>query len=234
MLKTVVFFLLFFLSPATILVAGVDSMVTNDGWSVGRVWSDSKKGVRLFVTDVGAVVTKPTRMRRNDYIWLGNMLVGGAILYAFDEDIDRVSGVAVMTDRVDEVKAGVHRQTGQRVPFVRWRYGRRFARFLGQDRHAVKGQHQGNDFVRCCAKAIAGHVLEGHGRPVANLGSRRCHMTENTRRHEREHHGEKQRDHDECFHFHDCSIFSLSKTNCHSRTRSLTDLSEYVKRYGVL
>jgi hypothetical protein len=80
---------LFLMSPVGVLATGIDSTVTNDQWSIGRVWNDSKSGVWLFVTDVEALVTKPARMHGNDYIWLGKLLVGGAILFAFDEDIDR-------------------------------------------------------------------------------------------------------------------------------------------------
>lgn len=82
-----IWLLLFF--PGTALPADIDSSVTNDAWSLGRVWDDSKKGVWLFATDVGAVMTKPTRMHRNDYIWVGQVLVGSAVLFVFDEDIDR-------------------------------------------------------------------------------------------------------------------------------------------------
>jgi hypothetical protein len=89
MIRVVTLLILFLLPPVLVPAAGIDSTVTNDGWSVGRIWDDSKNGVWLFVTDIGAVVTKPARMHRNDYIWLGGLLGGGAILFALDEDIDR-------------------------------------------------------------------------------------------------------------------------------------------------
>jgi membrane-associated phospholipid phosphatase len=91
------------LIPAESLATGTDSTAIDDGWSLGRVWNDSKKGVWLFVTDAGAVVTKPARMQKNDYIWLGELLVGGAILFAFDEDIDR----AVQENKDNPVVKGI-------------------------------------------------------------------------------------------------------------------------------
>lgn len=77
------------LPPCAVAAAGTDSTTTNNGWSVGKVLNDGKNGTWLFVTDVGAVAAKPARMHRNDYMWLGEMLIGGALLFAFDEDIDR-------------------------------------------------------------------------------------------------------------------------------------------------
>jgi membrane-associated phospholipid phosphatase len=61
----------------------------DEGWSVGKVVRDAWGGVGLFVSDTGAVITKPARMTRHDYIWLGELLVVGGILFYYDEDIDR-------------------------------------------------------------------------------------------------------------------------------------------------
>jgi len=61
----------------------------DEGWSAGKVLRDAGSGVRLFVTDLGAVATKPARMTRSDYIWLGELLVYGSWMFYYDEEIMR-------------------------------------------------------------------------------------------------------------------------------------------------
>jgi membrane-associated phospholipid phosphatase len=60
-----------------------------EGWSAGKVLRDAGSGVRLFVGDLGAVVTKPARMTRNDYIWLGELFFYGSWMFYYDEEIMR-------------------------------------------------------------------------------------------------------------------------------------------------
>jgi membrane-associated phospholipid phosphatase len=74
------------ISPGT---AFCQSSSDDQGWSVGKVWKDTKSGVGLFLSDMGSVATKPARMSRDDYIWLGELLLFGGILFYYDEDIDR-------------------------------------------------------------------------------------------------------------------------------------------------
>jgi membrane-associated phospholipid phosphatase len=61
----------------------------DEGWSVGKVLRDVGSGVRLFASDLGAVVTKPARMTRHDYIWLGELFFYGSWMFYYDEDIMR-------------------------------------------------------------------------------------------------------------------------------------------------
>lgn len=89
--------------PVVADASGADSLRAGNGWSFGKVIRDTGNGLWLFVTDAGAVVTKPARMQNNDYIWLGELLVGGAVLFAFDEDIDR----AVQQNKDNAVVKGI-------------------------------------------------------------------------------------------------------------------------------
>lgn len=80
------FCLTVFAAPDTALC---DEATQDDGWSAGKVLRDAGSGVRLFVTDLGAVATKPTRMTRADYIWLGELFFYGSWMFYYDEDIMR-------------------------------------------------------------------------------------------------------------------------------------------------
>jgi membrane-associated phospholipid phosphatase len=81
--------LIVLLLPVIAAAGSADTTAADEGWSVKKVGSDALSGLWLFVTDNRAVVTKPARMTHDDYIWLGTLLGGGAILFAFDADIDR-------------------------------------------------------------------------------------------------------------------------------------------------
>jgi membrane-associated phospholipid phosphatase len=76
-----------------VLVAPVSSLCgeasEDEGWSAGKVVRDAASGVRLFAADLGAVATKPTRMTRADYIWLGELFFYGSWMFYYDEEIMR-------------------------------------------------------------------------------------------------------------------------------------------------
>ncbi len=88
-MRYLILVVIIFLAPTGVAAGEGDTTSVNEGGSVGRAWDDSKKGVWLFVTDIGAALTKPAHMTRHDYIWLGKLFGGAAILMAYDEDIDR-------------------------------------------------------------------------------------------------------------------------------------------------
>ncbi len=89
--KLLVLFLLWALAPGSAVAADADTTSSSNGgeWSAGKVVRDVGSGLWLFVTDVGAVVTKPAHMTRHDYIWLGELFLYGGILFYYDEDITR-------------------------------------------------------------------------------------------------------------------------------------------------
>jgi len=70
-------------------MAGTEVDSTESRLSAKKVARDSWSGVKLFVSDLGAVATKPAHMTSNDYVWLGKLLLFGGILFYYDEDIDR-------------------------------------------------------------------------------------------------------------------------------------------------
>jgi len=69
--------------------AGDTTSVDEEGWSARKVGRDLASGAWLFVTDVGAVITKPARMTRHDYIWLGELFAFGTYFFSYDEEIMR-------------------------------------------------------------------------------------------------------------------------------------------------
>lgn len=66
-----------------------DETTEEEGWSAGKVLRDAGSGVRLFITDLGSVATKPARMTRADYVWLGELVFYGSWMFYYDEDITR-------------------------------------------------------------------------------------------------------------------------------------------------
>jgi membrane-associated phospholipid phosphatase len=89
--KFLVFFFFLVLALGAALPAAADDTTSDngDGWTAGKVARDLGSGLKLFATDMGAVITKPAHMTRHDYLWLGELLVVGGILFYYDEDITR-------------------------------------------------------------------------------------------------------------------------------------------------
>ena len=87
-LTTIVALICFFVlvAPASSLC---DETAEEESWSAGKVMRDAGSGVRLFVADLGAVATKPARMTRHDYIWLGELFLYGSWMFYYDEEIMR-------------------------------------------------------------------------------------------------------------------------------------------------
>lgn len=56
-----------------------------------RPFHDAVDGVRLAAEDFGLAATSPLRMDRSDWITLGQVLAVGGVLFAFDEDLDRMA-----------------------------------------------------------------------------------------------------------------------------------------------
>ena len=52
---------------------------------------DTARGLRIVAEDFWAAATSPTRMERSHWITLGQVLVVGGVLFAFDEDLDRMA-----------------------------------------------------------------------------------------------------------------------------------------------
>jgi hypothetical protein len=64
---------------------------------------DAVDGVKLFVTDSWAVVSRPAHLDRNGWLQLAGVLAVGGYLFAFDEDIDRAMQHNRHNDVVEKV-----------------------------------------------------------------------------------------------------------------------------------
>lgn len=73
---------------------------------------DGARGVRIVAEDFWAVATSPTRMERAHWITLAEVVAVGGVLFAFDEDLDRMAQRnldAPGVEQVDEFGASLDR-----------------------------------------------------------------------------------------------------------------------------